>query len=607
MCGISGIVSLKNVTDKLNKSISNLEYRGYDSCGIAIINNLSKVNIKKNIGSVSTVSKKEKFQTLEGNVGIAHTRWATHGKVTKKNAHPHLSMNGKFIIVHNGIISNYRQLKNELLEKGYKFKSSTDTEVIVNMVESYALSSNSVEESFVMALQKLKGSFAITMIAIDEPDRLYCARFESPLIIGLGSDENYVGSDFNAFIEHTKSAVILDDSEYAIVTSVGYIIKSIDSGEQITRDIQKLEWDAELASKGGFPHYMLKEIYEQPEVIHNTLAIEQSSIDKFADTILTSGSFYLTGVGTTFFVTQLAQYYFSQYANITPISISSDEFKYLSSLDNKSFLLAVTQSGETYDTLSALRFAKAKGAKTGAIVNVLGSSTTRLVDLLLVQGSGPEISVISTKAAVAQMIILTRIAITAGLKNGTITYKEFQKFNKEIHLVTDIIKQVLNEHSGIIHNIAKKHIKIKHWLYLGRGKYYPIAVESALKMKEVSYIHAEGMPSGFLKHGAIALIDKYTNSIVFTPTLEEEDLYHLTLSSVAEVRARDGYVLGIAANGFKYKNELFSDIINLPATPAFTAPFVELIAAQLFSYYSATALDRNVDRPRSLAKSVTVA
>jgi glucosamine--fructose-6-phosphate aminotransferase (isomerizing) len=527
--------------------------------------------------------------------------------VTKANAHPHTSCGKGFSITHNGIISNYTKLRAKLLKLGHKFSSDTDTEVIVHLIEEYYKKLKSVEKAFVSALRDLDGSFGIALVTKHEPDRIYCARFESPLLIGLGDDANYIGSDFNAFIHHTKNAVFLEDGEYSIVTHDSYLIKRITTGETVTRAVQELMWDSEMSEKGGFPHYMLKEIYDQPQIVENALKIDRKLIRKFAKMALEKRKFYITGVGTTFYVAQFGQYYFSHYAGLTPMVISSDEFKYLAQVDEDSAVLALSQSGETYDTMNALRHAKNNKATTAAIVNVMGSSMARMVDHLILQGSGPEICVISTKAAMAQMTILARIALEIGVINKRITLKQAKAYEREIGMIPDAIEQILNEKSGFIHTIAKSHSHIRHWLYLGRGRYYPVARESALKMKEVAYVHAEGMPSGFLKHGTIALIDKRLNSVIFTPPEEDKDLYKLTLSSAEEIKARGGYLLGITFESKSKEPLPFTDQIVLPKASPFIAPFLEIVVAQLLSYFTATTLKRNIDRPRSLAKSVTVA
>lgn len=607
MCGIAGMVALDDVAGRLADSIRNLEYRGYDSCGMALLNGSRSLIVRKNIGPVAEVSEKEGFAGLRGHIGIAHTRWATHGGVTQANAHPHLSCDARFTITHNGIISNHDTLRARLAKAGHTFTSETDTEVIVHLIEERYKQFRGVERAFVAALHELEGTYAVALLTTYEPDRIYCARNESPLLIGVGDSANFVASDFSAFIAHTKRAVFMDDGEYAVVSHDGYAVKRVATGELVSRPVQELKWDTEMAQKGGFPHYMLKEIFEQPQVVRNALEIDAKLIERFAALALEKRLF-LTGVGTTYYVAQFGQYYFSEYAGITPVAASSDEFRFLAQVDEGCAVVALSQSGETYDTLAALRHAKSHKAVTGAIVNVMGSTMARTVDHLILQGSGPEICVISTKAALAQMLLLARISLAAGVRGGHITKAKAAAYEKQMREMPAIIETILNEKAGFINTIARQQCHINHWLFLGRGKYYPAARESALKMKEVSYVHAEGMPSGFLKHGTIALIDEKLNSVIFTPPEEEKELYDMTLSSAEEIRARDGYTLGIRFDGGRKKAHLpFTDSIVLPRTPPFTAPFIEIVAAQLLSYYTATALNRNIDRPRALAKSVTVA
>jgi glucosamine--fructose-6-phosphate aminotransferase (isomerizing) len=426
------------------------------------------------------------------------------------------------------------------------------------------------------------------------------------LLLGIGDEVKFIGSDFNAFIDHTKNAVIIDDDEYAIVSKDGYTVKNFVTKEEVDKPIMRIEWDSESSKKGGYPHYMLKEIYEQPQTILNAMEVEEDTIDRLVGMIHKSKNTQLVGVGTTYYVTMYANYIFSSLAGRYIPAISSDEFVSLSPANKDSFVLAASQSGETYDTISALKHAQSRGAKTGAIVNVMGSTLSRMVDCPVLQGSGPEICVISTKAALAQMILLTRTALKLGVKNKNLTQKKYDGYMESLKSLPGIIEGILNERSGFIHRIAHSHRNVKHWLYLGRGVYYPIALESALKMKEVAYIHAEGMPCGFLKHGTLAMIDSDINSIVFVPPSSEKALYESTLASVAEIRARDGYVLGIHFEERNRSQDLFSEELILPPVPPVIAPLIQMVIAQLFAYFTATSLKRNVDKPRSLAKSVTV-
>ncbi len=607
MCGISGIVGLRNISNSLLTSIRNLEYRGYDSCGIALLNGQDNILVKKNVGSVDEVNEKEELTKQEGNIGIAHTRWATHGGVTRANSHPHLSCNNEFACVHNGIISNYRILKKQLIKKGHKFLSDTDTEVIAHLLEDSFKTLGDVERTFLYMLGKLQGTYAIAMISIHDPDRIYCSKKESPLIIGIGDDANYIGSDFNAFIDFTKNSIVLDDFEYVMISKDSYIVKSSTRQSIVEKEITRIQWDAEMSKKGGYPHYMLKEIYEQPQSITTALSIDQKKIDTVANSILNSEKNYLMGVGTTFYVALLGEYAFSSICQSYIPSISSDEFKNLGEINNKTHILAMSQSGETYDTLNALKYAKEKGAATAAIVNVMGSSMARLVDQTILQGSGPEICVISTKAALSQMTILHRIALAMGVRKKIISPARKKNLDKGLKELPKYVSRTLNEKSGFVHTIAKRYCHIRNWLYLGRGLYYPIALESALKMKEVAYVHAEGMAGGFLKHGTIALIDSDLYTLAFVPPKKDRELYDLTMGGVEEVKARNGFVLGFHFEQKDSKSGLFDEDIVLPKVETSVAPYLQLILAQLFSYFTATSLKRNVDRPRALAKSVTVA
>lgn len=605
MCGISGVVGLNNITDELYQGVRNLEYRGYDSCGVALMNKTSLV-VKKNIGGVEEFFRKENVLSLSGKTGVAHTRWATHGAVTRNNTHPFTSCDGSFAVVHNGIISNFRPLKDKLISEGHQFFSDTDSEVIPHLLEKYYKQNRDVEKTLLKTLNVLQGTFALAFIFSKAPGRIYCAKFESPLMLGIGDETNYVGSDFNAFIDYTKNAVILDDGEYAVVSRDGYVVKDSVTGLEVQKNITKIEWDGETSKKGGYPHYMLKEIYEQPRVVNNALEQDSALLDEVAEMVFKSETTQLVGVGTTYYVALYGSYVFSSLAGEFFPPISSDEFTSLANVNEGSLVVALSQSGETYDTLTALKFAKSKGAKTAAIVNVMGSSISRFVDKAVLQGSGPEICVISTKAAMSQMLILTLIALRVGVKKKVLTKKEFNKSLAALGELSGIIQGILNERSGFIHRIAHNYCKIRHWLYLGRGVYYPIALESALKMKEVAYVHAEGMPGGFLKHGTLAMIDQDIFSIVFIPPREDKALYEATMHSVNEIRARSGFVLGIHFDERGRNKELFSEELILPRVPPLIAPLIQMVIGQLFSYFTATSLKRNVDKPRSLAKSVTV-
>ena len=606
MCGISGVVGLKNISELLFEGVRNLEYRGYDSCGVALMNK-TRLIIKKDTGGVEEFYRKHNVLQLKSKIGIAHTRWATHGKVTQNNTHPFTSSDGNFAVVHNGIISNYRPLREQLKKEGFKFSSETDTEVLAHLLEKLYKRSRNVEKAFVKMLNLIEGTFALAFISSYLPEQIFCAKRESPLMLGIGDEIKFVGSDFNAFLDHTKNAVILDDDEYAILSRDTYVVKSLLSKEEVTKPIIKIEWDSETSKKGGYPHYMLKEIYEQPQTVSNALDLEASGLDEIVDLFAKSRNSYFLGVGTTFYVAKYAKYVFSQLAQEFFPSVSSDEFMVLANVNKQSLVFALSQSGETFDTLSALKYAKSRGARTAAVVNVMGSSIARLVDKVVLQGSGPEICVISTKAALSQMVILTVLAMKLALKKKVITRKTYNQYLQALQELPEIIQGILNERSGFIHRLASKYSGSRNWLYLGRGVYYPIALEAALKMKEVAYIHAEGMPGGFLKHGTLAMIDDDVFSIVFVPPPEDKALYELTLNSIEEIRARSGFVLGIHFTERGKNQDLYSEELILPKVHPLTAPLIQLVIGQLFAYFTATSLKRNIDKPRFLAKSVTVA
>lgn len=603
MCGIAGVTSFDPIGDRLYEGVHHLEYRGYDSCGVAFLNH-NHIEIRKDIGSVDEVNVKENLRHLASHVGIAHTRWATHGKVTRENAHPHQSCNGDFAVVHNGIISNYRALREELLQAGHRFRSETDTEIIAHLIEQRFAELGNIERAWVAALRGLQGSYALAMISTHDPERIFCARHESPLIIGVGSDSNYIGSDFNAFIDYTKNTVILEDGEYGVVSKDSYSVKSLRTGEVVEKTITVVPWDTELSGKGGYPHYMLKEIHEQPQAVRSALNIDAEEVSAVADMMTAAHRVHLLGVGTTYYVALFGQYIMAALADMEVPAASSDEFRHLDKSDASSLVLAVSQSGETYDTVMSLRHAKARGAKTAAIVNVVGSSIARMVDRVILQGSGPEVCVVSTKAALVQMILLTRLAIELGTRRGVLSAAQRREHEAALAALPGEIETILNEKSGLIRAAAHRHAHVCNWLFLGRGIYYPIALESALKMKEVTYVHAEGMPGGFLKHGTLSLVDDKLYTMVFVPPPSEGELHAMTMSSVEEVRARGGFVFGFT---YDAAEDIFDDRVTLASPHELTAPFLPLVGAQLFAYFTATALKRNVDKPRSLAKSVTVA
>lgn len=603
MCGISGIVDLEPIGTRLFTSIRNLEYRGYDSCGIATLHE-GQINSRKNIGGVDEVNSMEQLDQLPGTIGIAHTRWATHGGVTQENAHPHLSMRNEFAIAHNGIISNYQRLREQLVQQGFEFRSLTDSEVISNLLENAFYEEQDVEQALQSTLKKLEGTFGLVMISLHDPERIYAAKRESPLMVGLGEGTNYVGSDINAFLEYTRRAWVLEDGEYAVLGRERVIIRKFPSGKVVQKQVLQIEWDLETTKKGGHSHYMIKEIFDEPQAIRQVLKVPDEQIQKLADSLTVATQTYLIGVGTTFYVAQLGQYFFSSLASRFFPVVSSDEFHAVGQVQPGNAVLAVSQSGETYDTKHALAMAKERGAQTAGIVNVMGSSISMMVDQVIMQGSGPEICVVSTKTALAQALILLRTALLAGGKN--IPEKRRNALHQSLLDFPDLVQRVLNEKSGFIRNLADATSHVDHWLYLGCGAYYPVAMESALKMKEVTYCHAEGMPAGFLKHGTLSMVEPRVHSLLFVPPPEDAVLHERTLVAMEEIRTRGGTVVGFYFEGDEASRPLLNHSVELPPTDPVLAPVLQMIVAQLFAYYVALDLNRNIDKPRNLAKSVTV-
>lgn len=603
MCGISGIVDLEPIGTRLFTSIRNLEYRGYDSCGIATLHE-GQINARKNIGGVDEVNSMEQLDQLPGTIGIAHTRWATHGGVTQENAHPHLSMRNEFAIAHNGIISNYKRLREQLVQQGFEFRSLTDSEVISNLLENAFYEEQDVEQALQSTLKKLEGTFGLVMISLHDPERIYAAKRESPLMVGLGEGTNYVGSDINAFLEYTRRAWVLEDGEYAVLSRERVIIRKFPSGKVVQKQVLQIEWDLETTKKGVHSHYMIKEIFDEPQTIRQVLKVPDEQIKKLADSLTVATQTYLIGVGTTFYVAQLGQYFFSSLASRFFPVVSSDEFHAVGQVQPGNAVLAVSQSGETYDTKHALAMAKERGAQTAGIVNVMGSSISMMVDQVIMQGSGPEICVVSTKTALAQALILLRTALLAGGKN--IPEKRRNALHQSLLDFPDLVQRVLNEKSGFVRNLANATSHVDHWLYLGCGAYYPVAMESALKMKEVTYCHAEGMPAGFLKHGTLSMVEPRVHSLLFVPPPEDAVLHERTLVAMEEIRTRGGTVVGFYFEGDEASRPLLNHSVELPPTDPVLAPVLQMIVAQLFAYYVALALNRNIDKPRNLAKSVTV-
>ncbi len=587
MCGIIGYVGNKNASSILLNGLKNLEYRGYDSCGIAVLN--KELQTRKNVGKVSEVAKKENFLGLMGRMGIAHTRWATHGGVTKENAHPHLSNNKKIAVVHNGIIENHEELKKFLKNKGFNFYSETDTEVIPNLIE-YEFSRN---QDFVQAckkaLKRLKGSYAVLILSAYF-DGVIASRHESPLVIGVGDNEFFAASDIPAFLEYTKKVVYLYDYDF-VVLNKNIKIFNLKKNEEIKVKISSIDWSVSQAKKGDFEHFMLKEINEQVETLKKALHQDKRVLNKIVTNLKNAKNIFFVACGSSYHAALTASYLFSSIANKQVNVMVASEFPNFNHFINKnSVVLAISQSGETADVLESVKYAKQKGAKIISIVNVMGSSLVRDSDEFLLLNAGPEICVLSTKSYTSQVVLLTLLAYSL--------VKKYEEVLKKINYLWNVVYYLTSENMKTkIKELARRIKNKEHLFTIGRGLEYPTAMEAALKIKEVSYIHAEAFPGGELKHGTIALIEKNTPCIVFV----SEKNKHLIISNATELKSRGAYIIGVAS----VNNPVFDFWIKVPETNSFN-PITQIIPIQLLAYELALLRKCNPDMPRNLAKSVTV-
>ncbi len=611
MCGIVGYIGQKEAYPILITGLKRLEYRGYDSAGVAILEN-GKIEVYKKQGKVADLEKITAGKKLKGKIGIGHTRWATHGEPNDVNAHPHTSMNGLFTLIHNGIIENYTHLKEFLEEQGYKFKSETDTEVLVNLIEyMYIKSKTDAELAVRLALSKVIGAYAIVVMAKDEPDKLIAARKGSPLVIGIGDKEYLIASDATPIIEHTDSVVYLNNDNIAIIKNDELILKTIDN-VKLDPVINKLDIGLEAIEKNGFDHFMLKEIFEQPTAIHDTMrgrvasdfsSIRLGGLRDVMDKLVNAKRMIIVGCGTSWHAGLVGEYLIEEFARI-PVEVEyGSEFRYRNPIINKDdIVIAISQSGETADTLAAVEIAKEKGATVLGICNVVGSSIPRETHAGVYTHAGPEIGVASTKAFTAQVTVLSMLALMLGKERGVLEQEEFTKLVKELYSVPGKIETILKQ-NDIIKNISEKYKDSTNYLYLGRGYLYPVALEGALKLKEISYIHAEGYPAAEMKHGPIALIDE-NMPVVFLAT--KDKIYEKVVNNVQEVKARQGKVISVVTEGDETIRKMSDYIIEVPEIHEAFAPLLTVIPLQLLSYHTAVFRGCNVDQPRNLAKSVTV-
>lgn len=611
MCGIVAYIGPREAYPILIKGLQRLEYRGYDSAGVAILN--SKLNVYKAKGKVSELVEFVKGKDLSGTIGIAHTRWATHGEPNQVNAHPHYSQSSKLAIIHNGIIENYATLKEELKKRGYKFQSDTDTEVLINLIEDIQLNENvSLEEAVRIALNQVIGAYAIVIISADQPDRLVAARKGSPLVIGIGEDDFFVASDATPIIEYTKNVVYLED-EQVVVLSRGEEMKIRNiKNKEMTPYIQQLEWNLNELEKGGYEHFMLKEIYEQPRSIKDSMrgrlharqgTVSLGGIIDYEQKLLHAKRIIIVACGTSWHAGLVGEYLIEDLARISVEVEYASEFRYRNPIiDENDVLIAISQSGETADTLAAIELARSKGATILGICNVVGSSIARATDAGSYTHAGPEIGVASTKAFTAQVTLLTLLALRLAQLKGTIPKSRFMQLLLELEHLPEKVEKTL-QNDKVIRMIAEEFKGVSNFLYLGRGYNFPVALEGALKLKEISYIHAEGYPAAEMKHGPIALIDDNMPVVFIAPS---NGIYDKVVSNIQEVKAREGKVIAIVTEGDKTVKEIADYVIEIPETEEMLVPILASIPLQKLAYYIAILRGCNVDQPRNLAKSVTV-
>jgi glucosamine--fructose-6-phosphate aminotransferase (isomerizing) len=614
MCGIVGYVGDKDAYPILIKGLYRLEYRGYDSAGVAIINPKNQLNVFKKKGKVSDLDIFCKDKDTSGKIGIAHTRWATHGEPNDVNAHPHLSQNGKLAIIHNGIIENYASLKEGLKKRGHKFLSDTDTEVLIHLIEDIQKNENvSLEDAVITALNQVIGAYAIVIIDKDNPDTLIVAKKSSPMVIGIGKNEYVVASDASPIIEYTRNVVYLDDETVAILKKNEDIrIVHLKDKKQITPYIEELTMELEAIEKGGYEHFMLKEIFEQPKSVKDSMRgrinaqegkVYLGGIRDYENILINAPRIIIVGCGTSYHAGLIGEYLFEDLTRI-PVEVEyGSEFRYRNPIIYpKDVIIAISQSGETADTLAAIEIAKQRDATVLGICNVVGSSIARATHAGSYTHAGPEIGVASTKAFTAQVTVLTLMALQIAQSKQTLPTTRFRSLLYELEAIPQKIEQVL-ESDAYIQEIAKIYKDAKNFLYLGRGYGYPIALEGALKLKEISYIHAEGYPAAEMKHGPIALIDE-NMPVVFLANKGPN--YEKVLSNIQEVKARKGKIIAIVTAGDKEVKKYADHVIEIPETDEALSPLVSVIPLQLLAYHIAVLRGCNVDQPRNLAKSVTV-
>ncbi|OEG70880.1 glutamine--fructose-6-phosphate aminotransferase [Candidatus Endomicrobiellum trichonymphae] len=608
MCGIFGYIGEKNAVDIIFNGLKKLEYRGYDSAGIAVIID-KELYIRRSVGKLCNLGLSLEENPASANIGIGHTRWATHGKPSKENAHPHTDTAKTIVVVHNGIIENYVELKVEFQKDGQEFKSETDTEVIAHLIKKYY--KGNLFCAVQKTLSRVIGSYALGIISKNEPDKIICARQDTPLIIGVGTGENFMASDIPALLPYTRDMIFLENGDIAEITAEKVVIKNI-KGNIISREIKNIRWDTVQAEKNGYKYFMLKEIFEQPRTIEDTfrgriysdegrIYIEEVKLKE--EYIKNMSNIYIVACGTSYHSGLVSKFLFESFAKIPAEVDIASEFRYRDViLDEKTLVVAISQSGETADTLAALRLAKSKGCQTLAVCNVVGSSISREAMHVIYTHCGPEIGVASTKAFTGQVTALYILALDWACKRKTLTIRELKKYLKELWEIPLKINKFL-KNSQSVYDIAKVFANKRGFLYLGRHINYPVALEGALKIKEISYIHAEGYAAGEMKHGPIALIDK---SMPIVAIVVKGKIYEKIISNIEEVKARGGTIIAVADQSDKEIGNKSDYVIYIPETDEFVSPLMTVIPLQLLAYYISVILGCDVDQPRNLAKSVTV-
>ncbi len=608
MCGIVGYVGPRDAAPILIDGLRRLEYRGYDSAGIAIRTADGQVFVEKKAGKLSNLTDHLNGDAPPGNPGIGHTRWATHGPPNDTNAHPHTDCSGKLALIHNGIIENYAEIKARLVAGGHRFTSETDTEVLAHLIETkYA---GDLVDAVRAALNEVRGAYAIGVMHTDHPDRLVGARMNVPLIVGLGDGEGFLASDVPAILEHTKNVVILHEGDIADVTPTGTRILSLD-GSEVERDVTEVRWNIDAAEKGGFAHFTLKEIYEQPHAIQECLRgrvdgsgnVTLPELDAIADRLAGIERVYVVGCGTASYAAQVAAYLIQDWVGLPATMQVGSEMRYSPPpIDEKTLVIGVSQSGETADTLAPLKLAVERGATVMVVTNVVGSAITRAADAVCYLQAGPEIAVASTKAFVTQVLVLQMISLYLARQRETLSETRLRTLGQAMRTLPRLAAETL-QLAPQIKKLAQQYARVSDFIYIGRGVGFPIAMEGALKLKELSYVHAEGYAAGELKHGPIALLDADTPLVAIAT---KGAIYEKVVSNVAEARARSAPIIAIATEGDDQIGHYAHDVIYVPETPEPISPVIAVLPLQLLAYEVAVARDTDVDQPRNLAKSVTV-